>query len=198
MSKINIEEVWKSQPKEKAALQDEEINTIRMRKSEGFLERLQKNARIEHYMNIAASVIVTAVFLVRQEWKSALVAAILFLTFILYYHNLYKALWLLRPTADVHEFLKILTSKMKSFLQKDYAGMLLIMPLSLGFGIYLASDGEVNWDKYTSLGGIGIMALAFALAFGLAYFMVELMYGRTFKKLKSLLAELDNKEEANE
>jgi hypothetical protein len=198
MNKINIEEVWKNQPEEKAALQDEEINNIRMRKSEGFLEKLQKNARIEHYMNISIFIIMTIAFLVAQRWLSALAASVLFLILIFYYHNLYKELWRLKPTADVHEFLQILTAKMKSFIQRYYLGLFFIMPLSMSFGFWLASGGEVNWHKYTSPGGIGIISLSIVLAFGLSYFLVELMYGRTYKKLKKLLAELDEQEETKE
>ncbi len=197
MGKINIEEVWKNQPNEKADLQDEEINNIRVRKSEGFLEKLQKNARLENALNISVSIIVTAGLLIAQKWLSALLSAALFLILIFYYYQLYKELWRLRPTADVHEFLKILTSKMKSFIQRYYIGLLFIMPLSMGFGFWLASGDEVNWDKYTSPGGIGIILAAVILSFGLAYFMVELMYGRTYKKLRKLLDELDQQEETN-
>lgn len=198
MGKINIEEVWKNQPNEKAALQDEEINNIRMRKSEGFLEKLQRNARIEHYMNIGVSIIITVGFLLVERWLSALMSVSFFLILIFYYHNLYKELWRLRPTTDVHGFLRILASKMKSFIQRYYIGLLFIMPLSMSFGFWLASGGEVNWNKYTSPEGIGVLLAAVILSFGLAYFMVELMYGRTFKKLKQLLHELDQQDETSQ
>lgn len=195
MDKINIEEVWKNQPEETAALQDEEINKIRMRKSEGFLEKLQKNARIEHYMNVGVSVIVTGGFLISQKWVSAMIAAGLFLILIFYYHNLYKGLWQLRPTADVHEFLEILTSKMKTFMQRYYMGLFFVMPVSMAAGFWLASGGAPDWEKYSSPEAMGVVGFAFAIAFIMAYFMVELMYGRTYKKLKQLLAELDEQEE---
>ena len=110
MRKINIEEVWKNQLSEKIELHDEEINSIRMRKSHGFLEKFQKSARIEHFMNITVSLMVTIGFLVMQRWVSAVLVASLFTLLILYYYNLYRELWQLKPTEDVHEFLNILTS----------------------------------------------------------------------------------------
>lgn len=198
MEKINIEEVWKNQPKEAATLRDEEINKIRMRKSEGFLDKLQKNARIEHFLNVSVSVIVTVGLLIAQKWLSAIISVALFLILIFYYYQLYKELWSLKPTTDVHEFLKIITTKMKSFIQRYCIGLILIMPLSMGFGIWLASDGDINWDKYTSPAGFGILLAAVILSFIMAYFMIELMYGRTYKKLKKLLAELDSQEAIDE
>lgn len=194
MKKINIEEVWKNQPTESATLQDEEINNIRMRKSEGFLERLQSNARLEHYLNISVSIITTAGLLIAQKWVAGLIALVLFSTLILYYYKLYNELWQLRPTADVHEFLQIITTKMKSFIRRYYAGLFIIMPLSMYFGIWLASGGDVNWEEFTSIEGFSVMSTAILLACLLSYFMVELMYGRTYKKLKALLAEMESGE----
>ncbi len=198
MGKINIEEVWKNQPEEQATLQDEEINNIRMRKSQGFLEKLQKNARLEHYMNIGVSVLATSGLLIAQKWISAVTAIALFLILIFYYYNLYKELWRLTPTADVHEFLKILRDKMKTFMQRYYAGLFFVMPVSMTAGFWLASGGEPDWEKYNSPETIGLVGLIFAFAFSMAYFMVDLMYGRTYKKLKKLLSELDAPEESNQ
>ncbi|MEM8893599.1 MAG: hypothetical protein AAGC88_03410 [Bacteroidota bacterium] len=195
MGKINIEEVWKNQQTEKAELHDDEINSIRMRKSHGFLEKFQKSARIEHFMNVTVSVLMTIAFLVLQKWVSAVLIGSLFTILVLYYYNLYKELWQLKPTEDVHEFLQILSSKMKKFIQRYYAGLFILLPFSLFTGIWLAADGDVEWGRFTSTKGLLLLSSGIAATGILTYFMIELMYGRTYKKLKNLLAELDAEED---
>lgn len=189
MSKLDIKEIWKKQPK--AQITDEELKKLRLAKSENFLEKLKKRAKTEHYANIVGSILVVFYIGYEVNFIWAGVTALIMGGIVYYYYTLYKEIWAIEPTSDVRVFLNHILDKMNVFLRRYYIGILLIFPLAFFFGINLGKDEATDWPSLLAPGNLWKLGVGIFISLCIIYPVVYLLYGNIVRKLKSLLRSLD-------
>lgn len=190
MDNIDIKEIWKNQPTKD--LSNRELDRIRLQKSESFLDRLKKNARIENAANIVLSIVFSIYVFINKDPLLGSISTIGMALFSYYYYNLYREIWKLEPTDDVRGFLKLVLEKMKFFLNRYYTGIVIIMPLAFWFGLNLGSHGEnIELSTFLNLEGIIILSVTLVLTVLFTFWVIHMMYGKTVNKLKEMLKSLE-------
>lgn len=190
MNNIDIKEIWKNQPTKD--LSNKELDRIRMQKSESFLDRLKKNARIENAANIIISIIFSIFIFINNGPLLGSLSAIGMALLSYYYFTLYKEIWKLEPSDDVRGFLKLVLEKMKFFLNRYYTGIVIIMPLAFWFGLNLGPDENgASLEELLNWRGILILVVTFGFMLLITFWIIHMMYGKTVNKLKEMLKSLE-------
>jgi hypothetical protein len=190
MDNIDIKEIWKNQPTKD--LSDKELDRIRLQKSESFLDRLKKNARIENAANIIISLVFSMYIFFSNGPLLGSVSLIGMTIFSFYFYTLYKEIWKLEPTDDVKGFLRLVLEKMKFFLNRYYVGIVIVMPLAFWFGLNLGSQDEnIDLDTFLTVKGIILISVTLIVTVLVTFWVIHLMYGKTVNKLKEMLKALE-------
>ena len=191
MSKLDIEDIWRSQPEEQTTLADEELEQIMKSKSLGIHEKFKRSAKTEHTLNMVVGSVLVIVLFVRESWVLGVLSSAFFLGLVLYYYQLYRQIWELKPTSDVRDYLIELYHTMKVFMRRYYIGMIIIFPVSVYLGLQLGTQDEVDYEKFKDPQTL-LLLLGLACGTGaLVYWIFQKMYGNAYKRLKEMVKNLE-------
>lgn len=192
MSNIDIKDIWKSQ--KAGDISDEELDRMRMVKSETFLDRLKKNARMENAGNIVATIGLSLFLAMNHGYVVGAVCFVFMGLVSYYYFTLYREIWRIEPTSDVKAFLQLILDKMNTFLRRYYTGIAIIFPIFFYIGLNIDKEEAFDFAILFEIRVLMTFVVTIAICVGIIYGIVYLIYGKTVKKLKDMLRSLEENE----
>ena len=207
MEDEDLKALWRSDSSTKDTNKPD-LDLVFKSKSKGILEKLQKTAKTEHYVNIVVSVLLVGYLFIAQMWYYALGLSVLMTAIVIYYKRLYDKVLNISYTENVLEYLVDIYNTMKDFKKRYFIGLLIIFPIAyiLGFelgydlGNSVESGKEIpeDIDKpdsiYKTLAFIGINAATLLISAVFINYLFYFLYGRRIKQVKAMINNLKNDE----
>lgn len=203
MAELDIKDIWAKGKLQRFNALTLDVDDVIGKKSKNVLYWVKFVLWIEFWINVVSlPIMIWSIFYVEfmpMQKTMTIITTGLVVVYLFYYQFLIRNIKAFDYTEDVYSSLKKIYGYLKFYLLHYRVIVWGVLPVIFGLTFYMSLDQLANEENITIVPGtaefwlfLTIMSAFYLFIILIIHFLVNLIYGRKIKRLKGMIAELEN------